>query len=102
MKKVTAFLSALLALTLAAAPCVSAAESAVSEADSVAEEAAGGDVNLYVLSGPTGIGAMNLWEASENGETQNTYNVTIDAQNVSDFVRVVDLFDSLQVRARMA
>lgn len=32
----------------------------------------------------------------------NTYNVTIDAQNVSDFVRVVDLFDSLQVRARMA
>ena len=81
MKKVTAFLSALLALTLAAAPCVSAAESAVSEADSVAEEAAGGDVNLYVLSGPTGIGAMNLWEASENGETQNTYNVTMTGAN---------------------
>ena len=32
----------------------------------------------------------------------NTYNVTIDAQNVKDFTRVVDLFDSLQVRARMA
>lgn len=81
MKKVTAFLSALLALTLAAAPCVSAAESAVSEADSVAEEAAGGDVNLYVLSGPTGIGAMNLWEASDNGETQNSYKVTMTGAN---------------------
>jgi tape measure domain-containing protein len=32
----------------------------------------------------------------------NTYNITLDAHNVEDFTRIVDLFDSLGVRARMA
>lgn len=39
------------------------------------------EVNLYVLSGPTGIGAMNLWAAADAGETQNTYHVTMPGAN---------------------
>ena len=27
-----------------------------------------GEMNVYVLSGPTGIGALNLWEKAELGE----------------------------------
>lgn len=33
-----------------------------------------GEVNIYVLSGPTGIGAVNLRADAEAGTTQNTYN----------------------------
>ncbi len=40
-----------------------------------------GDVNLYVLSGPTGIGALNLWSAADAGETKNKYNVTLSGAN---------------------
>ena len=36
------------------------------QADPAPEQA---EVNLYVLAGPTGIGAMNLWAAAEAGET---------------------------------
>ena len=32
----------------------------------------------------------------------NVYNITIDAHNVDDFVRVVDIVDSMGIRARMA
>ena len=40
-----------------------------------------GEMNVYVLSGPTGIGAVNLWAKAEAGETQNTYNFNLVAQN---------------------
>ena len=40
-----------------------------------------GEMNVYVLSGPTGIGAANLWAKAEAGETQNTYNFNLVAQN---------------------
>ncbi len=36
--------------------------------------------NVYVLSGPTGIGAANLKDKAEKGETKGKYNVTIVAQ----------------------
>ncbi len=38
-------------------------------------------VNLFVISGPTGIGSLNLWEKSDNGETENKYNVTLTSSN---------------------
>ena len=38
-------------------------------------------MNLYVLSGPTGIGAMNLWAAADAGETENTYHITMPGAN---------------------
>ena len=40
-----------------------------------------GEMNVYVLSGPTGIGALNLWEKAELGETKNTYNFTLTGAN---------------------
>jgi len=40
------------------------------------------DVNLYVLSGPTGIGAVNLRAKAEAGETlSNNYHVTMTGAN---------------------
>ncbi len=40
-----------------------------------------GEMNVYVLSGPTGIGALNLWEKAELGEAKNTYNFTLTGAN---------------------
>ncbi len=46
------------------------------------EESAGGtEINIAVLSGPTGIGAVGLMEANDNGETVNTYHFTVAAAN---------------------
>lgn len=39
------------------------------------------NVNVYVLSGPTGIGALNLWSAAEEGTTKNTYTFTLTGAN---------------------
>ncbi len=41
----------------------------------------GTEINIAVLSGPTGIGAVYLMEANDNGETTNTYNFTISSVN---------------------
>jgi len=38
------------------------------------------DTNVYVLSGPTGIGAANLKDKADKGETAVKYNVTVVAQ----------------------
>ena len=40
-----------------------------------------GEMNVYVLAGPTGIGAMNLWSASDAGTTKNTYHFTMTGAN---------------------
>lgn len=39
------------------------------------------EMNVYVLAGPTGVGAMNLWAKSDAGETANTYHFTMPAAN---------------------
>ena len=78
----------------AASEVEEAAEEAVSEAETAAEssaaevtepseetDAAAAAVNLYVLAGPTGIGAMNLWAKSDAGETVNKYNITMPGAN---------------------
>ena len=59
-----------------AAPETSA-ESDTSEDSS----ATGTDINMAVLSGPTGIGAVGLMEANDNGGTVNHYNFTVAAAN---------------------
>lgn len=41
----------------------------------------GTDINMAVLSGPTGIGAVGLMEANDNGETVNHYNFTVSSAN---------------------
>ncbi|MDO4810614.1 MAG: ABC transporter substrate-binding protein [Eubacteriales bacterium] len=39
------------------------------------------EINVYVLAGPTGVGAMNLWAKSDAGKTANTYHFTMPAAN---------------------
>jgi len=39
------------------------------------------EMDVYVLSGPTGIGAVDLWEKSAAGQTENTYNFNLVAAN---------------------
>lgn len=39
------------------------------------------EMNVYVLAGPTGVGAMNLWAKSDAGETANIYHFTMPAAN---------------------
>ncbi len=43
--------------------------------------AKGYDVNIGVLSGPTGIGAVGLMDANDNGKTVNKYTFTVAAAN---------------------
>ena len=105
MKKLTALLLAL-ALCLALAACGSSQTgSAASQDDSAgagastssagnapdasqpdesgetATDFAGTDINMAVLSGPTGIGAVKLMERNDNGETVNHYNFTVATDN---------------------
>ena len=41
----------------------------------------GDDVNIAVLSGPTGVGAVYLMEENEQGDTINNYNFTVASAN---------------------
>lgn len=58
-------------------------EAAVSEqpAETSAQPAAGAEVNLAVLSGPTGVGAAKLLYDSDAGESVNHYNYTVCTDN---------------------
>ena len=59
-----------------------AEEPASAEEPAPAEEpVAGTDVNIAVLAGPTGIGAVGLMEANDNGETVNHYSFTVAGAN---------------------
>ena len=82
MKKVRAIVSLLLALTLALSltACGGQANSEPEQPETQEEQTAV-EINLYVLSGPTGIGAMNLWAAADAGETKNTYHITMPGAN---------------------
>ena len=64
----------------ASEPAAESAEAAAPVEES-AEVNEGTEVNIAVLAGPTGIGAVSLMEGSDNGETVNTYNFTIASEN---------------------
>ena len=57
-----------------------AGETAEAAGTAEAEPAAEG-MRLFVLAGPTGIGAMNLWAAADAGETAQAYNITMTGAN---------------------
>ena len=79
MKKATKIVSLLLALALALSLAACGGQDNASQNQQ--EPLSGTEVNLFVLSGPTGIGAMNLWAASDAGETKNTYHITMPGAN---------------------
>ena len=78
MKHIKSLVSLLLALTLSLTACGTRADTEPEQPDDTPAPA---EVNLYVLSGPTGIGAMNLWAAADAGETENTYHITMPGAN---------------------
>ncbi|MCD8078784.1 MAG: ABC transporter substrate-binding protein [Lachnospiraceae bacterium] len=61
-----------------AAETSSAAETEATQGDTASE---GTGINIAVLSGPTGIGAVGLMESNDAGETTNTYNFTVSSAN---------------------
>lgn len=76
MKKILSIvLTAVLALTFAA--CNAKPNNNSSVAHTPVEYA---ETNVYVLSGPTGIGAANLKEKADKNETAVKYNITVVAQ----------------------
>lgn len=80
MKHIKSHVSLLLVLTLALS-LTACGTQANTEPEQPDDTPAPAEVNLYVLSGPTGIGAMNLWAAADAGETQNTYHITMPGTN---------------------
>ena len=81
MKKILSIVLALALMVTCFAGC--AAESAKDDAPLQA-----GHINMYVLSGPTGIGAASLIKAAKEGKTANTYTFTV-AENNNDIVAAV-------------
>ncbi len=75
MKKIISLLMSLL-LVFTFAAC-GAAEKGDEASHTPVEYA---ETNVYVLSGPTGIGAANLKDKADKGETAVDYNVTVVAQ----------------------
>ena len=59
----------------------SSQQDAQSSMEGTSTDYEGTDVNIAVLSGPTGIGAVGLMEANDAGETVNHYNFTVTAAN---------------------
>ncbi|MDO5131896.1 MAG: ABC transporter substrate-binding protein [Eubacteriales bacterium] len=60
---------------------IEAPAAATAEFASEAAEPAGDALRLFVLSGPTGVGAMNLWAAADAGETARPYDITMTGEN---------------------
>ena len=73
------FLSVLLALAMVLSLAACGQQDVVVGVEQAEREAM--DVSVYVLSGPTGIGAMNLWEQSDAGETFDRYHFTMPGSN---------------------
>lgn len=78
MKKILSLVLAII-LVFSLAACGTAPENTDSSAP-VNSDVTYADANVYVLSGPTGIGAANLKSKAEKKETAVNYNVTVVAQ----------------------
>lgn len=74
MKKILSLLLALV-LVLGLAACGTADNNSSTPAKVELNE-----TNIYVLSGPTGIGAANLKDKADKNETEGKYNITIVAE----------------------
>ena len=75
MKKIVSLLlSVVLLLGLVACGNTATESSTPAESEELVE------TNVFVLSGPTGIGAANLKNKADKGETKGNYNITVVAQ----------------------
>lgn len=79
MKKL---LAVILTLTMLFALCSCGnADKSKDESQSKGDAVVAEEMNVYVLSGPTGIGAVNLWAKSDSGNTQNKYHFSCVSAN---------------------
>ncbi len=80
-RKIISIITALM-LVISLCGC-SGTSNDVSNADASGEVSGevGTDINIAVLSGPTGIGAVGLMEANDAGETVNSYNFSVSSVN---------------------
>lgn len=84
-KKITAVLLALMMILVSFAACTDTTvnEESTTDNESIIEEAEStvsdtDVINVSLLKGPTGMGGAYMWEKSDNGETTNKYNITLD------------------------
>ena len=84
-KKITAVLLALMMILVSFAACTpeTTTEEISTEAENIAAEAESTAdttdvINVSLLKGPTGMGGAYMWTKSDNGETENNYNITLD------------------------
>ncbi len=78
-KKFIALLMASLLMILSFAGCNSETTvEELTETEVVTEADSDNVINVSVLKGPTGMGAAYMWTKSDNGETVNNYNFTLD------------------------
>lgn len=77
MKKYLAILLALVMVLGLAACAKESADASAAPVEETEEVLEGADVNLAVLAGPTGIGAVGLMEANDAKETVNNYTFTV-------------------------
>ena len=81
MKKIIALtLTLLMLLGLTACGQTDNNSSVQTGTTSSTEEVKLTEANVYVLSGPTGIGAANLKDKADKGQTEGEYNITVVAQ----------------------
>lgn len=79
MKKL---LAVILTLTMLFALCSCGnTDKSKDESQSKGDTVVAEEMNVYVLSGPTGIGAVNLWAKSDSGNTQNKYHFSCVSAN---------------------
>ena len=73
MKKLLCLLMCVCLLSAFVGCTSSTQTSSIAESKTSSEALVAGNVNVYGLIGPTGVGLAPLMKDSENGETQNTY-----------------------------
>ena len=76
--KLTKIIALALALALSALAFASCANALTNTTTSTTNTPANNDpMNVYVISGPTGVGAVSMMEKSKNGETEGKYNFVL-------------------------
>ena len=80
MKKIfSLMITVVLTMSILAGCSQKISSSQASQAGNNAEATDNVKINVAMLKGPTGIGAVELMNKSESGETKGSYNITVSA-----------------------